>query len=153
MVVWAGKPVSRAANGVAESFGAVSCAAVAWPYAVVVPNSKNTFTPAPAGLTAPLTTAVELPTELAPPVTGVSGPYASANRPRSGLPFVNRKNGVPTSPPWHAAPSPLNGVAMQPEEIGSRTSASLVAVNGTLLSSATNVGFAAFTKWPKKPLT
>ena len=76
------------------------------------------------------------------------GWYASANSPRGLVPLVNRKNGVPTAPPWHAAPSPLNGVAMHDEEIGSRTSAWAVGVSGTSLSSSTNVGLAALTKWP-----
>ena len=50
---------------------------------------------------------------------------------RSGLvPFVNRKNGVGTGPPWQDAPSALNGFAVQLEEIGSLTSAVDVGVSG-----------------------
>ena len=63
---------------------------------------------------------------------------------------MNRKNGVPTAPPWQALPSWLNGVAMQVDEIGSRTSAWVLGVSGTLLLSSTNVGLAALTKWPVK---
>ena len=84
---------------------------------------------------------------VAAPVTGVSGGRHRRTA-RSGLvPFVNRKNGVPTAPPWQAAPSTLNGFAVHDEEIGSRTSAwpapLPVGVSGMLLWSSTNVGLAA----------
>src|SRR5439155_22173389 len=38
-----------------------------------------------------------------------------------GSPAVERKNGVPTAPPWQLAPSALNGLAVQPDEIGARS--------------------------------
>ena len=46
--------------------------------------------------------------------------------------MVNRKNGVPSAPPWQAWPSMLNGVAMQEDEIGCdvRDNYLLSAVNG-----------------------
>ena len=68
---------------------------------MLVPYSKSTLTDAPSGFNAPFTVAVEVVTPLVPPVTGVSGWYASAKRPSTlGLTvFVNRKNGVPNAPP------------------------------------------------------
>jgi len=87
----------------------------------VAPNWKDTRTAAPCGFTLPLSVAAVVVIALAAPVTGTSGWYASANRPSGLVPFVNRKNGVPRDPPWHACPSALNGLAVQPDEIGSRT--------------------------------
>jgi hypothetical protein len=45
---------------------------------------------------------------------------------------VKRKNGVPWTAPWQAAPSPLNGSAVQPDAIGARTSAETVVPAGAL---------------------
>ena len=124
----AGSPASCAENGVAALTGPMRWAAVLCPYAVVVPNWNDTATAAPRGFTLAETVACDVPTPVAAPLTGASGSYALANSPRGVVPWVVRKNGVPSAPPWQAAPSPLNGVAMQPEEIGWRMSAWAVGV-------------------------
>src|ERR1700727_794379 len=119
MVVPTGRPLSAALNASAALSGPVVWIGVVWPYAVDVPNWNATLARAPSGLTLPDTVAVVRPTPLAAPVTGASGWWASANRLSGLVPLVNRKNGVPSAPPWHVAPSALNGLAVHPDEIGS----------------------------------
>src|ERR1700722_14173097 len=100
------------------SSGPVVWGVVLLPYAVVVPNWNDTFVDAPRGLSDPFSVADVAPMVDAAAVSTELGWYPPANRPSGSVPLVNRKNGVPVAPPWHAAPSALNGFAVQLEEIG-----------------------------------
>ena len=104
--------------------GPVFCAGVDWPYAVVVPNWNETLTEAPSGLTDPLTVAESVD----------HGACGAGDR-RAGLICV-REQAPRIRPvgeqeerrsdrlrPGRPGPSLLNGLAVQAEEIGSRTSA------------------------------
>src|SRR3954466_9043138 len=92
------------------------------PEAVLVPNSKCTRAGAPAGLRLPFMVAEPAPTPVAASVVTPSGREASENS-RCGSPAaVCMKNGGPMALPWQAAPSALNGFAVQVEETGTRCS-------------------------------
>jgi hypothetical protein len=66
------------------------------------------------------------------------------------FPSLNSANGGPVAPPWHALPSPLNGFAVQFDEIGDApTSVRPAAERATPPGvSRTNRGAAGFTKCP-----
>src|SRR5262245_35600427 len=91
------------------------------PSAGVGPKSKWTRAFAPPGLAEPWSRALDEVTPSAGSVRTSLGAKASAKSFFSpALPVVKRKNGVPIALPWQAAPSALNGFAVQVEEIGAR---------------------------------
>src|SRR5437764_15226559 len=66
-------------------------------------------------------------------------------------PAVKRKNGVPSAPPWHVAPSALNGLAVQVDEIGARWASSPTNADPAFPLGASTMKRAAVappSKWP-----
>ena len=98
-----------------ELLGSVFWAAVACPYADVAPNSKNTLTDAPAGLTAPLTTAVEVLMPLALPVTG----WAILDSNQGPLPYQKGLHSCGSAPfSLQTARRPRFGPRRKPARLG-----------------------------------
>ena len=70
-----------------------------------------------------------------------------------GAPAVKRKNGVPSAPPWQAAPSWLVGLAVQVDEIGARCGFASARAERAMPEGVSNrkIGAAAPpSKWPTK---
>ena len=120
----------------------------------MAPKSKCVFVAAPPGFTEPASVASLAVTSVGASVETSAGAYACAKSLCvPGLPAVKRKNGVPTAPPWHAAPSALVGLAVQPEEIGARsgfaTSSKPEPAMPVGVSSRKTGAVAPPSKWPR----
>ena len=111
-----------------------------------MPNSKCTFTGAPARLRVPFRRAVVPLTWLANCVRTSSTWYACASSFFGDEPARSRKNGVPTVPAGGVCPSAVNGSDVFDDEIGERPPV----CSGVTLSTLKVVRSA---KWPTTVLS